>query len=388
MCVKEDVSSRSPYEALSARVIRSVNRRVAGDARPGKDAHACARAGSNQYRVIDRARVTRADVASLTEDGRLRDEHALVGRSMRIVTRHASIATRRVLPQEGTSLLGMARGAQLGNRIALAQQLHVRRAVSVVAGRTLHLAFAHGHVSRAVELGHLVAVTTRTHILLELGFQLPGRRLGRVDRVTRSARQVSRFVLAVVPERVLAFVVAGGAERVHFLGLRLLQASGLECIGRRIFEMLARRPMTRFTASRGSRRSRIGLPVVRGVDVAVVLFGVTRSAVCVTDVRGASLRGRRGRRRRGGLTRLSGLFGSGVFSGRWGNVPNQNCRDRRVRRRGNPKNGRKPQETHGKNPCPSEMSSGSRHDSPHFCPAECNFPAGGIELRTRDRHSA
>jgi len=119
--------------------------------------------------------MTRADVASLAENRRFRHEHALVRRSVRIVTRHASIAARGVLPQERAALFRMARRAQLGNRIALPQQLHIGRTVGVVAGRALHLAFAHGHVSRAVELGYLVAVATRAHILLELGLQLSGR---------------------------------------------------------------------------------------------------------------------------------------------------------------------------------------------------------------------
>jgi hypothetical protein len=319
-------------------MIRSVDRRVARHTRPGKHPHTRARAGSNQHGVVDRARMTRADVTSLAQDRRLRDEHALVRRAVRVVAGHASVAARRMLPQERAALFRMARSAQLGDRIAFPQQLHVRRAVCVMARRTLHLAFAHGHVSRAIELGDFVAVAARAHVLLQLGLQLSSRRFRGMDRVTCRAREVSRFVLAVVPERVFSAVVAGRAKRVDFLRFGFLEAPRLERIGRWILEVLARGPVTGFTALRSPRRPGIALSVVCGVDVPVVLLFVTGRAVRVAYICGAGLGGRSLR----SLSRSSGLVNRGLFTGCRGNFPNHDGRSRNVRRRRNTKNRRQP----------------------------------------------
>ena len=67
-------------------MIRAVNRRVAGHARPGVDADAGRRSRPDQAGVVDRARMPRADVTPLTENRRLGDEHALVRRAVRVVT--------------------------------------------------------------------------------------------------------------------------------------------------------------------------------------------------------------------------------------------------------------------------------------------------------------
>ena len=116
-----------------------------------------------------------------------------------------------------------------------------------------------------------------------------------MDGVTRRTRKISRLVLTVVPERVFSPVVAGGAECVQLLRLGLLEAPGLERVGRWILEMFARRPMACLAALLGGRRSRIGFPVMGCVDVAIVLLGVTRGAVSVANIRGASWCGRCGR---------------------------------------------------------------------------------------------
>ena len=103
--------------------------------------------------------------------------------------------------------------------------------------------------------------------------------------MTGRAGEIPRFVLAVVPERVFAAVVAGGADRIDVRRLRVLEALRFELRLGGILEVLARRPVTRFTAPRGSRRSGIDLPVVRGVDVP----SVCRDTCCsrVTNMRGA-----------------------------------------------------------------------------------------------------
>ena len=89
-----------------------MNVRVARHARPRIDAHARGRRRSDQRPVVDGARVTRRDVTALAQDRRLRDEHALVRRAVRVVTRRAAVARRRVLPQERAALVGVAGGAQ------------------------------------------------------------------------------------------------------------------------------------------------------------------------------------------------------------------------------------------------------------------------------------
>ena len=70
----------------------------------------------------------------------------------------AVLHDRRVLPQEGTAPFGVATEAILIER-ALNQLFGIGRAVRIVAARAGHLAFAEGHMRRALQLGtpHLVA---------------------------------------------------------------------------------------------------------------------------------------------------------------------------------------------------------------------------------------
>ena len=92
--------------------------------------------------------------------------------------------------------------------VPVAEQLHVGRAVHVVARRAGHLAFAHRHVIEALLLVGDGLVAPRAGELLRLGaHQL--RPFGRVHAVAVDALDVAVLVLAAVPERVLAAVVAG-----------------------------------------------------------------------------------------------------------------------------------------------------------------------------------
>src|SRR5262249_6831414 len=96
---------RLPKELRAGRVIRAVNLRMAVHA--GASNHAVAAAGHLRS-VVDRRRMPAADVASLAEHRRLRDEHAVVVRTVRIVAAGAVLAAGRVLPEERAALLGVA----------------------------------------------------------------------------------------------------------------------------------------------------------------------------------------------------------------------------------------------------------------------------------------
>src|SRR6476659_4829437 len=61
-------------------------------------------------------------MAPLTKNRRLGDQHAFVRGAVRIVTRHAPIPARRMLPKERAPLVGMAGRAQLGNRVPFSQE--------------------------------------------------------------------------------------------------------------------------------------------------------------------------------------------------------------------------------------------------------------------------
>src|SRR6185503_6712627 len=102
-----------PDEPLAAGMVRTMDCGVTRNARPPIDANTGRGAGADRGRVIDRARMPRSHVAPLTEDGRFGHEHALVRRTVRVVARHASVATGRVLPEERAAFVGMARRAEL-----------------------------------------------------------------------------------------------------------------------------------------------------------------------------------------------------------------------------------------------------------------------------------
>ena len=84
--------------------------------------------------VVDRRRMLRVVVAALTEERQLRDQHAVVAGSVRIVARRATLAVDAgVFKQPRAALLGVTRRARLVDRVAGLQQLDVGGAVRVMA---------------------------------------------------------------------------------------------------------------------------------------------------------------------------------------------------------------------------------------------------------------
>src|SRR5687767_7137409 len=91
-------------------------------------------------------------VTPLAEHRLLRDEHPIVVRPVRIVAAGAVLASGRVLPQEGTALLGVATGTALVDGVANLEHADVGGPMRVVAAGTVHLSFAHRHVTRPFDL--------------------------------------------------------------------------------------------------------------------------------------------------------------------------------------------------------------------------------------------
>jgi hypothetical protein len=111
--------------------------------------------------------------APLTQERQFRDEQALVRRPVRVVARRAVLAHRRVLPQERPALLLVTARTGFVDAVAHTQQADVLRTVHIVAGRALQLAFAHRHVSHAIEFRELVAVALPADLELVLRLQAP-----------------------------------------------------------------------------------------------------------------------------------------------------------------------------------------------------------------------
>src|SRR5262245_46299696 len=93
----------SPKELRAGRMVRPVNLRLAVHAGASNDAVA---AVGDLRGVVDRRWMTAADVAALAQHRRLRHEHAVVVRPVRIVAAHTVLATCGVLPEERSALLG------------------------------------------------------------------------------------------------------------------------------------------------------------------------------------------------------------------------------------------------------------------------------------------
>src|SRR5262249_35214433 len=137
-CVRIASSRSLTQEAVARWVVRSVNLRMA--------VHAAAPDGAVARRrdlrsVVDRRRVTAADVAPLAEHRLLGDQHAIVVRAVRIVAARAVLASRGVVPDEGAALFRVAGRARFVQRVADLQHADVGRSVRAVAGRAVHLPF-------------------------------------------------------------------------------------------------------------------------------------------------------------------------------------------------------------------------------------------------------
>ena len=151
------------------------------------------------------------------------DQHSLVDRAVRLVTRRAAFTQRLVLINERPELhrMALAAGFVFGKQ-GSPSRLHRRSLVRVVTVRATYLAFEHRMMVRQVELSALVQMT------LKAGF----RRFARVDDgVARTTRLIvnaagtvaglAAGVLGVVPRR-LQPGVSGGFEiaRDGFVALR------------------------------------------------------------------------------------------------------------------------------------------------------------------------
>src|SRR5690606_7090665 len=93
----------SPREGEAGRVVRSVDLLVAVLARAAEQ-----ELGARHPRL---GRVARLDVAGLAESRSRHLEHVLAQRPVRVVAVHAVLDDRRVLPEERTALVGVARVA-------------------------------------------------------------------------------------------------------------------------------------------------------------------------------------------------------------------------------------------------------------------------------------
>ena len=147
---------------------------------------------------------------------------SLIG-AVGIVAVQAVLAHGRVLPEEGTALLGVAGVAVLVDR-GLQQHLVVGGAVRVVAARALQLALAHGHVAGAEQLGLLLQVAAGAQDHLRLAEERLGDDLALGVRVVAGhAGDVPAVVRRAHPVLLVALVVALHADR-----RRIDRAQGLE----------------------------------------------------------------------------------------------------------------------------------------------------------------
>ena len=90
------------------------------------------------------------------------------------------------------------------------------------------------------------------------------------------------FVLAAVPQRVLALVVAGRARRVDLVWLQFLEVG--DFVVHRIRRVLAAGPVTRLAALPRRRCPGIHGPVMFAFDVLLFLCVVTGETGVFTDI--------------------------------------------------------------------------------------------------------
>src|SRR3954470_14956668 len=195
------------HEELAGWMVRSVNVLVTVHARSTE--HAVALVDGDGVVVVNARRMLGRDVTALTEHRHPHREHAVVGRSVRIVAGRAVLPHRCVLPQRRSAHLGVAAVAGLVDGGADFQRLDVGdRAVRVVARTARHLPFAYRHVRNgAFGLGDLQTMTGCAELGLGRLDELMRGRRRVVDAVARDARQVSALVRASFPPGVHAAVV-------------------------------------------------------------------------------------------------------------------------------------------------------------------------------------
>jgi len=218
-------------------------------------------------------------VTTLAEERHLADEHPVVVGPVGIVARDAALADRRVLPQVGSALVGMARRATLVNRRSHLEQLDVRAPVDVVARRTGQRALADRHVVEPELLVRHAAVTRGALLRYGLGLEL-GWALGTVDAVARRAGDVPLIVLTAFPQRMRSAVVARRARLARFRRREFGEApdeGGVSALG-----MLLPGTMAALAPTSRRRCSRFERVTVPGASVGLIL--VTRQARGLADV--------------------------------------------------------------------------------------------------------
>ena len=207
----------STEERFARRRVRPVNLLVAHHAAPSCHLVAVGRVLQHEV-VVDGRWVPRRHVTPLAEERHLGHEHPFVVRAVRIVAGDTRVRDGRVFPEVGATLFGMTARARFVDGGARLQQLRIGRAMRIVAGRTLHLVLADGHMAEAMLLlvdDILVARCAEQRLVHRLQLR---RTLRRMNTVAGETAQVALIVLAARPERVGASVVARRA-----IGTRLLR---------------------------------------------------------------------------------------------------------------------------------------------------------------------
>src|SRR5688572_4862813 len=194
------ITSSLSQQRLAGRRIGAVHHLVTVRTSAGKDLVGVLRVVQDEP-VIDGWRMPRRHVTSLTQKWLLAHQHAVVVRTMWIVTRDTALADRCVFPEIRSPLVGVAARTALVDGGACLQQLDVRAAVHVVTRGAGERSFPHRHVIEAMLLVRDVAMTAgallRHGARLELRWSLRG-----VYAVARGAAEVALIVLTAVPQRV------------------------------------------------------------------------------------------------------------------------------------------------------------------------------------------
>jgi hypothetical protein len=173
--------------------------------------------------------------------------------TVRFVAGQTVLGRRRVFKDKWPLLRCVAFQAKVIHALFGAELLD-RRAVHLVAGRALHLAFAQRMVRGEHHLRRLFLVAFQTKLRLRLGQRMfwwrsifearahvpesllrRGKHAARLmDAMTIRARQTVECVLAAGPVVSRVVTVAGLADAVHFAGFRFLEAenqTGVAALG-------------------------------------------------------------------------------------------------------------------------------------------------------------
>src|SRR6185369_4671942 len=147
-------------------------------------------------------------------------------RAVGVVAVEAVLLHRRVPPDEGAALFGVAGSAELVHRLALHHRMG-ERPVGVMAIGALHTALDDGVVGGLGELRANLLMAVRAGFVLQLAhgrFVWRDRGIGLVEREARTRRRRAVQAVAVVAGDVVLAVLAGIPERQVTVGTVALQA--------------------------------------------------------------------------------------------------------------------------------------------------------------------